>query len=72
MELEMEELEANPEGERRELTLIYVSKGMPRADAEKDGCRDHPGQSKGPRDTGKRRIGHQCRGPSGALPWRQP
>ncbi|HRD09146.1 MAG TPA: VIT1/CCC1 transporter family protein, partial [Saprospiraceae bacterium] len=35
MELEMEELEANPEGERRELTLIYVSKGMPRADAEK-------------------------------------
>ncbi len=35
MDLEMEELEANPEGEKRELTLIYVSKGMPRTEAER-------------------------------------
>ncbi|MBK8699119.1 MAG: VIT1/CCC1 transporter family protein [Saprospiraceae bacterium] len=34
MALEMEELEANPEGEQRELALIYTSKGIPRADAE--------------------------------------
>ncbi len=35
MDLEMEELEHNPEGEKRELTLIYVSKGVERKEAEK-------------------------------------
>ena len=32
--LEMEELEANPEEERRELALIYRAKGLPPAEAE--------------------------------------
>jgi VIT1/CCC1 family predicted Fe2+/Mn2+ transporter len=34
MNLEMEELEINPEGERRELALIYRAKGIPEAQAE--------------------------------------
>jgi VIT1/CCC1 family predicted Fe2+/Mn2+ transporter len=29
MQLEMEEIEANPEGEMRELALIYIAKGIP-------------------------------------------
>jgi vacuolar iron transporter family protein len=29
MQLEMEELETNPEGEQRELALIYIAKGIP-------------------------------------------
>lgn len=33
MNLEMEELEANPEGEEKELALIYLSKGIPEAQA---------------------------------------
>lgn len=33
MQLEMEELEANPEGEEKELALIYISKGIPEAQA---------------------------------------
>lgn len=33
MELEMEELETNPEGEEKELTLIYISKGVPEVQA---------------------------------------
>lgn len=33
MELEMEELETNPEGEEREIALIYLSKGIPEAQA---------------------------------------
>lgn len=33
MEVEMEELENNPEGERRELALIYIAKGIPEAQA---------------------------------------
>lgn len=33
MQLEMEELEANPEGEERELVLIYRSKGVPEEQA---------------------------------------
>jgi predicted membrane protein (TIGR00267 family) len=33
MELEMEELLANPEGEEKELALIYISKGIPEAQA---------------------------------------
>ncbi|MEN9700029.1 MAG: hypothetical protein RLZZ301_1227 [Bacteroidota bacterium] len=33
MQLEMDELEANPEGEERELALIYISKGIPEAQA---------------------------------------
>lgn len=33
MQLEMEELETNPEGEKRELALIYISKGIPEAQA---------------------------------------
>jgi vacuolar iron transporter family protein len=33
MELEMEELETNPEGEMRELALIYIAKGIPEAQA---------------------------------------
>lgn len=34
MQLEMEELENNPEGEERELTLIYFSKGIPEDQAK--------------------------------------
>lgn len=34
MELEMEELETNPEGEEKELTLIYYSKGIPEEQAK--------------------------------------
>lgn len=34
MSLEMDELEANPEGEERELVLIYRSKGVPQEQAE--------------------------------------
>jgi vacuolar iron transporter family protein len=34
MQLEMEELEANPEGEQRELALIYMAKGIPEAQAQ--------------------------------------
>jgi len=34
MQLEMEELETNPEGEEKELVLIYQSKGIPREQAE--------------------------------------
>lgn len=33
MQLEMEELETNPEGEMRELALIYIAKGIPEAQA---------------------------------------
>lgn len=33
MKLEMEELESNPEGELREITLIYMAKGIPEAQA---------------------------------------
>ena len=33
MQLEMDELEANPEGEERELALIYLSKGIPEEQA---------------------------------------
>lgn len=33
MQLEMEELETNPEGEEKELTLIYMTKGIPEAQA---------------------------------------
>lgn len=35
MELEMEELENNPEGEERELALIYMTKGIAQEDAKK-------------------------------------
>ena len=35
MTLEMEELEANPEGEEKELALIYISKGIPEDQAKK-------------------------------------
>jgi VIT1/CCC1 family predicted Fe2+/Mn2+ transporter len=35
MELEMEELENNPEGEEHELALIYFSKGIPEEQAKK-------------------------------------
>ncbi|MBN8576081.1 MAG: VIT1/CCC1 transporter family protein [Cytophagales bacterium] len=34
MEVEMEELESNPEGEQRELALIYMAKGIPEAQAK--------------------------------------
>lgn len=33
MAIEMEELESNPEGEQRELALIYMAKGIPEAQA---------------------------------------
>ena len=33
MQLEMDELEANPEGEERELALIYMTKGIPESQA---------------------------------------
>lgn len=33
MQLEMEELESNPEGERQELALIYIAKGIPEEQA---------------------------------------
>ena len=33
MQLEMEELETNPEGERQELALIYIAKGIPEEQA---------------------------------------
>jgi len=33
MQLEMDELEANPEGEEKELALIYISKGIPELQA---------------------------------------
>ncbi len=33
MDLEMEELETNPEGELREIALIYIAKGIPEAQA---------------------------------------
>ena len=35
MQLEMEELETNPEGEEKELALIYISKGIPEEQAKK-------------------------------------
>lgn len=35
MALEMEELETNPEGERRELVLIFMAKGIPQPQAER-------------------------------------
>ena len=35
MELEMEELETNPEGEEKELALIYISKGIDEEQAKK-------------------------------------
>lgn len=35
MALEMDELEANPDGEEKELTLIYISKGIPEEQAKK-------------------------------------
>lgn len=34
MQLEMDELETNPEGEEKELALIYISKGIPEAQAK--------------------------------------
>ena len=35
MQLELDELETNPEGEEKELVLIYLSKGIPKEQAEK-------------------------------------
>ncbi len=35
MEIEMEELELNPEGEKKELALIYMAKGLPEEQAYK-------------------------------------
>lgn len=35
MDLEMEELEVNPEGERKEIALIYMAKGVPEDQARK-------------------------------------
>jgi VIT1/CCC1 family predicted Fe2+/Mn2+ transporter len=35
MQLEMEELETNPEGEKEELVLVYMAKGIAEADAQK-------------------------------------
>ncbi len=35
MQLELDELETNPEGEEKELVLIYISKGIPKEQAEK-------------------------------------
>ena len=35
MQLEMDELETNPEGEERELALIYISKGIPEEEARR-------------------------------------
>jgi VIT1/CCC1 family predicted Fe2+/Mn2+ transporter len=35
MQLEMDELETNPEGEEKELVLIYMSKGIPEEQAKK-------------------------------------
>ncbi len=35
MELEMEELETNPEGEEKELAIIYMTKGIPEVQAQK-------------------------------------
>lgn len=35
MRVEMEELETNPEGEQRELALIYIAKGVPKEQAHK-------------------------------------
>jgi len=35
MELEMEELETNPEGEEKELAIIYMTKGIPENQAQK-------------------------------------
>jgi VIT1/CCC1 family predicted Fe2+/Mn2+ transporter/rubrerythrin len=35
MQIEMEELEANPEGEMKELALIYMAKGIPEEQAHK-------------------------------------
>ena len=35
MQIEMEELEANPEGEKRELALIYIAKGIPEEQAHR-------------------------------------
>lgn len=35
MQLEMEELETNPEGEKKELVLIYVAKGIPEEQANR-------------------------------------
>jgi VIT1/CCC1 family predicted Fe2+/Mn2+ transporter len=34
MQIEMEELETNPEGEMRELSLIYIAKGIPEDQAK--------------------------------------
>jgi VIT1/CCC1 family predicted Fe2+/Mn2+ transporter len=34
MQLEMDELETNPEGEQKEIALIYMSKGIPSAQAQ--------------------------------------
>jgi VIT1/CCC1 family predicted Fe2+/Mn2+ transporter len=34
MQLEMDELETNPEGERREIALIYMAKGIPEGQAK--------------------------------------
>lgn len=34
MQLEMDELETNPEGEERELSLLYLAKGIPEAQAK--------------------------------------
>lgn len=34
MQIEMEELESNPEGEQKELTLIYIAKGIPEEQAK--------------------------------------
>lgn len=33
MQIEMEELETNPEGEKKELALIYIAKGIPEEQA---------------------------------------
>lgn len=35
MQIEMEEIETDPEGEKRELALIYIAKGIPEAEARR-------------------------------------
>jgi rubrerythrin len=50
MQLEMEEIETNPEGEEKELALIYISKGIPEAQAMQMAKEIMSNKDHGPRD----------------------
>ena len=61
MQLEMDELESNPEGERQELALIYIAKGIPENQAHQMAAEIMKDKNSAHQVIGKGRVGNKCR-----------